>query len=105
MPPESEPVYWQGELLWPVALAEAPVIDLSEVRALGTWAYGFFRERPRQAVVGASKALKTELLAAKLPILFYSRLSEVPGYEVEHARGVTNAERDLLWGEEVSGHG
>ena len=36
----------KGELLWPVALVDQQVIDLSQVTALGTWAYaGFARGR------------------------------------------------------------
>lgn len=91
---------WEGELLWPKSLADEPIIDLSGVVALGTWAYDWFRQRPQRAVVGASQSLKRQLTRAHLPILFYGQLDQVPQQHAhaENPNRVSSDERALLWG-------
>lgn len=86
-------VNWQGELLWPTGLAEGRVIDLSRVEALGVWAYAWFRQHPRQAVVGANIRLREQLTKAGLPILWYGTCEEALGRRT----GVSPAERAMLW--------
>jgi hypothetical protein len=54
-------VAWVGtliedELLWPQPLAEAEVIDLGGLTAIGTWVHAWFRARAGQAVVNACPA-------------------------------------------------
>ncbi len=63
-------VAWRGELLWPQDLPAGDIIDLTCVTALGTWTYAWFRARPNQAVTGGTPALKRQLLAAGVPILW-----------------------------------
>ena len=93
---------WEGELLWPVALVDEQVIDLSQVTALGTWAYAWFRARPQRAVVGASPALKRQLTKAHLPIIFYAQLEQVPAQQAtsSNPNRVSSDERALLWGDD-----
>ncbi len=80
---------WSGELLFPVALEEAAIIDLSAVTALGTWSYPWFRARPHLSVSGASPALRRQLLRANLPIAW----ADIPG------AGVSPSERAALFGD------
>lgn len=93
----DESVSWRGALLWPQPLPEGPVIDLSRVDAIGVWVYDWFRARPRQAVVAAPARIRRQLQRAALPILWYHSAAEASG----RRSGVTPAERDLLWGDEV----
>ena len=87
-------VRWTGELLWPQELAEAEVIDLARVTALGTWAYAWFAARPQQAATGATPALKRQLQRAGVALLWCDH---------PHGQaGVSAAERALLWGEETA---
>lgn len=80
---------WSGELLFPVELEEAAIIDLSAVTALGTWSYLWFRARPHLAVSGASPTLRRQLLRANLPIAW----ADIPG------GGVSPSERAALFGD------
>lgn len=80
---------WSGELLFPVALEEASIIDLGAVTALGTWSYAWFRARPHLSVSGASPALRRQLLRANLPIAW----ADIPG------GGVSPSERAALFGD------
>jgi hypothetical protein len=85
-------VLWQaadgsGELLWPEPLPDGDVIDLSAVVVLGTWAYDLLRRRPGQAVVGANPALRRQLDAAGLPLLWRDPTVRI---------GVSHRERDEL---------
>ncbi len=80
---------WSGDLLFPSDLAEAAIIDLSAVTALGTWSYPWFRARPHLAVSAASPALRRQLLRANLPIAW----ADIPG------GGVSPSERAALFGE------
>ncbi len=84
---------WQGDMLWPVPIAEGAVIDMSAVEALGSWVYAWLRNRPRQAVVGAAPELRRQLQRAGLPLLWYGSLAEVQLAAV----GVTPSERAMLW--------
>jgi hypothetical protein len=70
LPDATDPTVarWTGELLFPVSLDEAAIIDLSGVSALGTWTYEWFRARPHLAASGASPALRKQLQKAKLPL-------------------------------------
>ncbi len=95
-----EPVVWSGELLWPQSLPLGPVLDCAQVEALGTWAYALLRSRPGIAVVGASPTLRSQFKLAKVPVMCYDRLRDVP---VTRPEGVTLAERDLLWGDDSHG--
>lgn len=88
---------WSGELLRPVPLSSARILDWTRLTALGTWALPWLRGRPGQAVVGAQASLKRRLQAAKLPVLWYANEREVPVVG-EVAPGLTPGERDLLWG-------
>ncbi|MDA3962924.1 MAG: hypothetical protein PF961_19240 [Planctomycetota bacterium] len=85
--------HWSGALLWPQPLAEAAVIDMSAVEAIGVWAYAWFRAHPRQAVVAAPQRIRDQLQRAELPVLWYNSLNEVSG----HRSGVSADERSLLW--------
>lgn len=80
---------WSGELLFPVALEEAAIIDLSHVTALGTWSYAWFRARPHLAVSGTSPTLRRQLMRAKLPVAW----ADIPG------SGVSPSERAALFGD------
>ncbi len=83
-------VAWRGELLWPTALPAGDIIDLTLVTALGTWTYAWFRARQYQAVTGGSPALKRQLLAAGVPLLWCDTT------RVAAANGVTADERSAL---------
>jgi hypothetical protein len=80
---------WSGELLFPVPLEEAAIIDLSGVTALGTWTYAWFRARPHLAASGASPALRKQLQKANLPLAW----ADIP------AGGVSPSERAALFGD------
>ena len=80
---------WSGELLFPVALEEAAIIDLSHVTALGSWSYAWFRARPHLAASGASPTLRRQLMRAKLPLAW----ADIPG------GGVSPSERAALFGD------
>ncbi len=80
---------WSGELLFPVELEEAAIIDLTGVTALGTWSYAWFRARPHLAVSGASPTLRRQLMRAKLPVAW----ADIP------ASGVSPSERAALFGD------
>ena len=100
----TEPVrsvaLWEGELLWPSPLADEQIIDMSKVKALGTWAYDWFRQRPQRAVVGTSPSLKRQLTKARLPLLLYATVEQVPQQQPAAAapNRVSSNERALLWG-------
>lgn len=81
---------WRGEMLWPLELPEADLIDLREVTALGTWAWAWFRQRPGQRVCNAAPTLRAQLDQAGLPL----RWSDPPPLQT----GVGREERDLLLG-------
>jgi hypothetical protein len=80
---------WSGELLFPTALEEATIIDLSNVTALGTWSYAWFRARPHLSASGASPALRRQLQRANLPLAW----ADIPG------SGVSPSERAALFGD------
>jgi hypothetical protein len=81
---------WSGELLFPCELAEAAVIDLSRVTALGTWTYAWFRARPHLSVSGANPTIRRQIMNAHLPIAW----SDLP------TSGVSPSERAALFGEQ-----
>lgn len=93
---------WTGSLHWPCSLPDAPIIDMSEVEALGSWIHDWFRQRPQRAVVAAPAAIKRQLSHARLPILWYSSLEAVPAQDLANVTrtqtGVSPDERALLWG-------
>lgn len=80
---------WSGELLFPTALEEAAIIDLTNVTALGTWSYAWFRARPHLSASGASPALRRQLQRANLPLAW----ADIPG------GGVSPSERAALFGD------
>ncbi len=80
---------WSGELLFPCPLTEADIIDLSQVTALGTWIYEWFRERPHLAVTGASPTIRRQIMNAHLPVAW----SDLPN------NGVSPSERSALFGD------
>jgi hypothetical protein len=80
---------WSGELLFPCPLADAAIIDLSQVTALGTWTYAWFRARPHVAVTGANPTIRRQIMNAHLPVAW----SDLPNL------GVTPSERSALFGE------
>lgn len=82
-------VRWSGELLFPVELNEAAIIDLNAVISLGTWIYPWFRARPHLSVSGGSPTLRRQLLRANLPIAW----ADIPG------GGVSPSERAALFGD------
>ena len=85
-------VFWTGELLWPVELPTAAVVDLAGVTALGVWCHDWFRRHPGQMVSGAL-AWKERLLRAGVPVHWHDGSSSI----VDHA-GVSADEREMLWG-------
>ncbi|TVR13256.1 MAG: hypothetical protein EA401_07185 [Planctomycetota bacterium] len=100
---------WSGELLWPQDLPDAPIIDCSQVSAVGSWLHHWLRQRGQRSIVGASPAVRRQLSAARLPLLWYATLQQVPSADAGAARphGVSSGERALLldqWSEEDS-HG
>jgi hypothetical protein len=80
---------WSGDLLFPVPLEEAAIIDLTAVTTLGTWAYAWFRARPHLAVSGANPTLRRQLLRANLPVAW----ADLP------SGGVSPSERAALFGD------
>jgi DNA-binding response OmpR family regulator len=87
---------WAGEVLWPLSLPGEGVLDLSQVRSLGSWVYPWLREQPRLAVVGASAQIRRQMRLVGLEALHYAHVEELVS-----ARGVTPSERSLLWEDET----
>ncbi|MFW5829448.1 MAG: hypothetical protein ACOCXA_04225 [Planctomycetota bacterium] len=86
--------YWQGEMLWPQTLPDAPVLDFSGLEAVGVWVYSWLREHPGRSVVAASPAIKRQLQQVDVPVLWYRSIAEVPSAD---DGGVTPSEREMLW--------
>lgn len=99
---------WSGELLWPQDLPDAPVIDCQQVTAVGSWLHEWLRQRGQRNIVGASRSVRRQLSAARLPLLWYATLQQLPkGDAGGRTHGVSSGERALLldqWSEEES-HG
>ncbi len=93
---EPDVVAWRGELLWPQEPIAGSIIDLSEVTAIGTWLYPWFRERGQQRVVGAPRHIKQQLQRAGIPVLWYRSMQEC----CREDGGVSASERAMLWGDE-----
>ena len=94
--PEATVVAWSGELLWPQELPVADVIDLSAVTAMGSWLHGWFRAHPDQAITGASPALRRQLAAAAVPVVWSDHPRKAP------TTGVGPGERAMLWGDDAA---
>lgn len=86
--------HWRGELLWPCALAEGDIIDLTEVVSLGTWAHAWLAAHPGQGVAGASPRIRTQLDRAGLDICWRDPTRIFPG--------VSRAERAALFHDGLS---
>lgn len=105
---EHTVVTWSGDLLWPQTLPDAAVIDCSQVTAVGSWLHAWLRQRGQRALVGANPSIRRQLSAARLPILWYATLQQVPKADVPgRQHGVSHGERALLLGEwsEEDSHG
>ena len=92
MDKKNEPVSvatWSGELLFPCHFIEATIIDMSQVTALGTWIYPWFRARPHLAVTGANPTIRRQIINAHLPVAW----SDLPD------NGVSPSERSALFGD------
>jgi hypothetical protein len=80
---------WSGELLFPCELVEASIIDLSQVTALGTWTYDWFRTHAHVAVTGANPTIRRQITKAHIPVAW----CDLP------TNGVSNSERSALFGD------
>jgi hypothetical protein len=85
----SDIAHWRGELLWPCALVEGEIIDLTEVISLGTWTHAWFAARPGQGVAGAAPRIRVQLDRAGLDICWRDPTRIIPG--------VSHAERAALF--------
>ncbi len=94
----ADVAYWSGLLVWPENLIFAGVIEMSAVTGVGVWLQQALRKHPRQAVVGASPAIKRQLQAAGLPILWYATVEEATIAQTAQTAGVSTSEREMLWG-------
>lgn len=90
---EQQMVYWSGDMSWPCVIEEVQRIDCSQLESLGVWVYAWLREHPHIALIAASDAIKRQLTAATLPVLWYNHCEEISQGDA----GVTPSERDMLW--------
>lgn len=90
--PEPDHVTWTGELLWPIELPAAGIIDVSQVTGLGSWVHAWLRERPQTALVGLATGLRRQLQEAGVPALYYRTVAEA-----SDRGGVSPSERAMLW--------
>jgi hypothetical protein len=89
-----EVVVWTGDLLWPTALPLGQVIDVRDVTVMGVWINQWLRDHAGIALTGDER-VKAWLQRYDLPIRWYDSTDEALA---DHGHGVTNHEREMLWG-------
>jgi len=94
--PTATVVHWNGDLLWPTLLPEAPVIDASAVTAWGVWVNDWLRAHPGVAIVGGEQ-VRDRLLRADVPVRWYSAIDEALRAGDATTTGVSPSERAMLW--------
>lgn len=87
---------WNGDLLWPTPLPEAPVIDASAVTAWGVWVHDWLRAHPGVAIVGGEQ-IRDRLQRAEVPVRWYRALDEAMHASDSTTAGVSPSERAMLW--------